>query len=85
MNTTRIRNPHAILKLVRAMKRPTMLRTSAKWPALAAPIYPEDTDQRIRAQSLLAGIAYRDGSTNPDSLTLAQAQDVLRWATARIR
>lgn len=37
------------------------------------------------ALSLLAGIAYRDGSTNPGPLTLPQAQDVLAWAIARIR
>ena len=71
---SRIRNPHAALRLVRmTRKRFDATRT-----------LPLDNQSRIRAQSLLAGTAYRDGSTNPGPLTLAQAQDVLRWAASRI-
>lgn len=44
---------------------------------------PDDTASRTRAQSLLAGTRYRDGSTNPGPLTLGQARDVLAWADAR--
>ena len=44
---------------------------------------PLDTHARMRAQSLLAGMTYRDGSTNPGTLTLEQARDVLAWATPR--
>lgn len=43
-----------------------------------------DLQQRMRAQSLLAGwLVYRDGSANPGVLTLAQAIDVLNWSEAR--
>lgn len=56
----------------------------AKWMALSAPVLPLETDQRMRAQSLLTGLRFRDGSRSPDLLTIDQAQDVLRWATARI-
>lgn len=43
------------------------------------PTDPMETWARMRAQSVLAGERYRDGSTNPGVLTLAQAGDVLRW------
>ena len=46
---------------------------------------PIDNQVRIRAQSLLCGQSYRDGTTNPGTLTLGQARDVLVWATTRIR
>lgn len=39
-----------------------------------------DTHSRMRAVSLLAGIEFADGTRHPDTLTLDQAQDVLRWA-----
>lgn len=70
-----IRNHVALLRLARLKSR--------RWEATRA--VPLDNQARIRAQSLLAGIAYRDGSTNPGPLTLPQAQDVLAWATQRIR
>lgn len=73
-----IRNRHALLRLVRPAP-------AKRWSALSEPVFPNETAARARAQSLLAGITYRDGSTNPDTLTLSQAQDVLRWATTRIR
>jgi len=66
-----VRNPFAVQRLVR-MK-------SKHWAdARSCPL---DNVNRARAQSLLAGATYLDGSTNPGTLTLAQAQDVLRWAT----
>ena len=71
---TSVRNPHALLRLVRIRAR--------KFDATRT--LPLDTLARSRAQSLLAGTVYRDGSTNPGPLTLSQAQDVLRWATPRI-
>jgi len=55
---------------------------TAMWGA--ARTLPLDNVNRCRAQSWLAGIAYRDGSTNPGPLTLPQAQDVLAWASSRI-
>lgn len=54
---------------------------SRHWEATRA--VPMDNVHRSRAQSLLAGTTYRDGSTNPGPLTIAQAQDVLRWASPR--
>ena len=70
---TAVRNPHALLRLVRIRAR--------KFDATRT--LPLDRMARSRAQSLLAGTVYRDGSTNPGPLTLAQAQDVLRWALPR--
>ena len=70
-----IRNHVALLRLARLKSR--------RWEATRAA--PLDNQARSRAQSLLAGIGYRDGSTNPGPLTLAQAHDVLAWATRRIR
>ena len=66
-----VRNKHAVMAIVRATR---------KWPPLPAPVFPMETHARYRAQSLLTGPRYRDGSTNPDTLTFDQAQDVLRWA-----
>lgn len=54
---------------------------SKRWEATRAA--PMDNVLRARAQSLLAGMHFRDGSTNPDTLTLAQARDVLAWANPR--
>lgn len=71
---TLIRNPHAIARLARIKSR--------RWDATRT--LPMDNAARSRAQSLLAGIQYLDESTNPGPLTLAQAQDVLRWANPRI-
>lgn len=70
-----IRNHVALLRLARLKSR--------RWGATRTD--PLDITHRARAQSLLAGLTYRDGSTNPGPLTLPQAQDVLAWATARIR
>lgn len=67
---------HAGLKQI--ARQPT-----AMWGA--ARTLPLDNVNRCRAQSWLAGIGYRDGSTNPGTLTLDQAHDVLAWATSRIR
>ena len=71
---TAIRNPHAVVALVRRQR----------WGQLAAPVFPADTDAIARATSLLAGDTYRDGRRHPGALSIAQARDVLAWATARI-
>ncbi len=68
-----IRSHVAKLRLARMKSR--------RWEATRAA--PLDTQARMRAQSLLAGTTYRDGSTNPGTLTLEQARDVLAWATPR--
>ena len=73
-----IRNPHAVVRLVR--KAPFK-----RWPQLSEPVFPSETDARMRAQSLLTGMDFADDTRHPDTLTFAQAQDVLRWATTRIR
>ena len=67
-------------------KHTTLLRLarikSRHWDAARA--VPMDNVNRSRAQSLLAGMTFRDGSSNPGPLTLPQAADVLAWATTRI-
>lgn len=68
-----IRKHTALLRLAR--------NQGSDWEAARAA--PMDNVQRSRAQSLLAGLTYQDGSTNPGPLTLAQAQDVLAWANTR--
>lgn len=70
-----IRNHVALPRLARLKSR--------RWAATRTD--PLELNARSRAQSLLAGITYSDGSTNPGPLTLPQAQDVLAWAIARIR
>lgn len=55
------------------------VRKPGAWGPLAEPVDPLESTLRYRAQSLLAGMRYRDGSTNPDTLTLDQARDVLAW------
>lgn len=52
---------------------------SKRWGATRTD--PIEVVDRSRAQSLLAGSTYRGGSTNPGTLTLEQARDVLAWAT----
>jgi len=54
-------------------------RKTGVWAPLAAPIHADETVMRIRAQSLLCGIVYRDGRTSCPPLTLTQAIDVLAW------
>ena len=71
---TAIRNPNTVIRLVRLRAR--------KFDA--ARTLPMDNVARSRAQSLLAGMRFLDGTTNPGPLTLAQARDVLRWASTRI-
>lgn len=69
-----IRKHSALLRIARIK--------SKRWDA--ARTDPLENTLRMRAQSLLAGTAYRDGSCNPGTLTRAQAQDVLAWATWRV-
>lgn len=69
-----IRNSQAIQRLARIKaRRFNATRT-----------LPLDNVARSRAQSLLAGIEYLDETTNPGPLSLAQAHDVLRWASVEI-
>lgn len=56
------------------------MRKRGAWPALAEPVRVDETQDRMRAQSILCGMKYRDGSTQADTLTIEQARDVLRWA-----
>lgn len=72
------RNPHAVLRIMRLAK-PSL--PPPKWRGtLAEPVQPMDTHTRMRAVSLLVGIEFLDGTRHPDTLTLDQARDVLRWA-----
>lgn len=71
-------NGLAMLRKHSALLRIARIK-SQHWDA--ARTDPLENTLRMRAQSLLAGPAYRDGSCNPGTLTLAQAQDVLAWAT----
>ncbi len=59
----------------------TLARQTRHWSPLSAPVMPAETDTRIRAQSILCGIVYRDGRTSAPPLSLDQARDVLRWNT----
>lgn len=60
-------------------------RLAVAWGRLSAPVRADETHERMRAQSIMAGgEKFRDGSTNPGTLTLDQARDVLRWARAPI-
>lgn len=45
----------------------------------SAPVNPSETDLRMRAQSLLSGMRFKDGSTQAPVLTIEQARDVLAW------
>lgn len=65
------------LRLVR--RRPVAEPRPGTWGALAPPVFPNETDARIRAQSALCGLVYRDGSTNPGPIPYPQACDVLAW------
>lgn len=53
------------------------------WPVLSKPVDADETAVRIRAQSLLCGMHYRDGSSQCPPLTYSQALDVLLWANQR--
>lgn len=72
--------------LVRVLRRAKPSLPPPKWRGtLTDPVQPMDTHTRMRAVSLLVGIEFLDGTHHPDTLTLAQAQDVLAWATTRTR
>jgi hypothetical protein len=66
--------------IVRLLPKPAIKR----WTQLSEPVFPSETDARMRAQSLLTGLSFQDNTRTPGGLTFAQAQDVLRWATTRI-
>lgn len=56
------------------------MTSAAALPARrAAPTDPQDVALRMRAQSLLCGLPFRDGSTQAPPLTSEQAHDVLAW------
>lgn len=65
-----------ILKVVSRLC-PTPIRPDKPWPLLGGATRPEETLDRMRAQSLLSG-SIIGGACPP--LTIEQAQDVLRWA-----
>lgn len=69
----------AVRRLRLLAPAPAPVRKPGAWGPLAAPVDPGETTQRMRAQSALCGLRFRDGSTNPDTFTCDQAQDVLRW------
>lgn len=73
MNTASIRNPPALLRLV---KQPPAKR--GVWGPLAPPVDPMETVERARAQSLMSPTP-RGGVCTFEDLTLAQARDVLAW------
>ena len=76
MNVLTVVRTHAALLRLERIR-------SKRWERARA--VPLDNVARARAQSLLAGTTYRDGSTNPGPLTLEQTSDVLAWATPRTR
>ena len=66
----KIKNPNAVVRLVR----------NEKWPTLPDPIYGMDNFNKARAVSALRGIPTRDGEpVHPSDLTDHQARDVARW------
>jgi hypothetical protein len=72
MNLARIRNPHAIVRLLRQAAPATKPRV---WGPLAAPVDPLETQLRARAQSILSGPLI--GQCPP--LSIEQARDVVAW------
>lgn len=66
------------LKLFRSEAKLRLARMKSRhWAVTRSD--PLENHARSTAQSKIAGLRYRDGSTNPGTLTLAQAQDVLTW------
>jgi hypothetical protein len=65
MNLTRVRNPHAVLRMVRPAEHKPSAR--ADW---------SESGDCVRAQSIMTPTP-RGGACPP--LTLAQARDVLAW------
>ena len=73
MSASRIRNPHAVLRLV---KQRAPASKPGTWGTLAPPVDPLETVERARAQSLMSPTP-KGGACPP--LTLAQARDILAW------
>lgn len=65
-----------MIRSIYAIQRIARLRAKQYGQARTDPM---ENHVRSRAQSLLCGQRYRDGSANPGALSLAQAHDVLRW------
>lgn len=57
------------------------VRKPGTWGPLAEPVDPLDTWTRARAQSLLTGMHFRDGSSSPDTIPIDQARDLVRWSS----
>lgn len=69
----------ALSRRLRVVRTHKPVRKPGTWGPLAEPVDPIDNLNRYRTQSLLCGFVYRDGKTNPDTITIDQARDVLRW------
>lgn len=54
-------------------------RKPGTWGPLSAPVDPLDTFLRSRAQSVLTGFHFRDGSSVAPFLPIEQARDVIAW------
>lgn len=55
-------------------------RPARPWPRrLAKPVFPADTQARMRAQSALTGFDFKDGAVLGPLLSVEQARDVLAW------
>ena len=54
---------------------PSSIHYGGKWESLSAPVDPQETQIRIRAQSILSGPELGVCPT----LTIEQARDVLAW------
>lgn len=74
-------NARLQVRLLRAVPKAKLPpRKPGTWGPLSEPVDPIDTLTRSRAQSLLCGMRYRDGGTNPGTLSIDQARDVLAWS-----
>lgn len=77
-----VHNKHAVSRMARK-NAPAASDSDRLKPEWIDPVDWLETRDRSRAQSLLCGLIYCDCSRNPGPLTLAQARDVLAWATPR--
>lgn len=58
-------------------------RPARPWPRLSKPVFPADTQARMRAQSVLTGFDFKDGAAIGPLLPVEQARDVLAWYCPR--
>lgn len=66
------------LRVVVAPPKPA--RKPGTWGPLSAPVDAGDNFTRARAQSLLTGFQFRDGSSVAPFLPIEQARDVIAWS-----